>query len=30
VKGTNFPKVSDEIIHNIIYENWKRALPEYV
>ena len=29
VAGTNFPKVPDEMIHNIIYENWKRALPEY-
>jgi uncharacterized protein len=29
VAGTNFPKVPDEVIHNIIYENWKRALPEY-
>ena len=29
VAGTNFPRVSDEVIHNIIYENWKRALPEY-
>lgn len=30
VAGTNFPKVPDEMIHNIIYENWKRALPEYI
>ena len=30
VAGTNFPKVPDEMIHNIIYENWKRALPEYL
>ena len=29
VRGTNLPKVSDEMIHNIIYENWKRFLPEY-
>ena len=29
VAGTNFPKVPEEMIHNIIYENWKRALPEY-
>ena len=29
VEGTNFPKVPDEMIHNIIYENWKRFLPEY-
>lgn len=27
--GTNFPRVPDEMIHNIIYENWKRFLPEY-
>ena len=30
VAGTNFPRVSDEVIHNIIYENWKQALPEYL
>ncbi len=30
VQGTQLPKVPDEVIHNIIYENWKRALPEYV
>ncbi|MCP4171226.1 MAG: amidohydrolase [Fuerstiella sp.] len=30
VAGTSFPKVPDEIIHNIIYENWKSFLPEYV
>jgi uncharacterized protein len=29
VEGTNFPKVPDEMIHNIIYENWKQFLPEY-
>ncbi len=29
VAGTNFPRVSDEVIHNIIYENWKRVLPEH-
>ncbi len=29
VQGTSFPKVPDEMIHNIIYENWKRFLPEY-
>ena len=29
VEGTNFPRVSDEMIHNIIYENWKQFLPEY-
>lgn len=30
VRGTNFPTVPDEVIHNIIYENWKLALPEYI
>ena len=30
LEGTKFPRISDEIIHNIIYENWKRFLPEYV
>ena len=30
VKGTNLPKVPDEMIHNIIFENWKQFLPEYV
>ncbi|MDX1970686.1 MAG: amidohydrolase family protein [Planctomycetaceae bacterium] len=30
VEGTRFPTVSKEIIHNIIYENWKRFLPDYV
>jgi len=29
LEGTKFPRISDEIIHNIIYENWKRFLPEY-
>ena len=29
VAGTNFPKIPDEMIHNIIYENWKSFLPEY-
>ena len=29
VQGTNLPKVPDEMIHNIIYENWKGFLPEY-
>ena len=29
VAGTKFPHVRDEVIHNILYENWKRALPEY-
>jgi len=30
VKGTNFPTFPEEAIHNIIYENWKMALPEFV
>ena len=29
VEGTKFPRVSEEVINNIIYENWKRFLPEY-
>ncbi len=29
LEGTKFPRISDDIIHNIIYENWKRFLPEY-
>jgi len=29
VQGTAFPKVPDEVIHAIVYENWKRFLPEY-
>lgn len=29
VEGTSLPRVSDEIIHNILFENWKRFLPEY-
>ena len=29
IRGTNFPKIPDEMIHNIICENWKRFLPEY-
>ncbi len=29
LEGTKFPRVSNEIIDNIIYENWKRFLPEY-
>jgi uncharacterized protein len=29
VAGTKFPRVRDEVIHNILYENWKRALPEF-
>lgn len=30
VKGTQFPTFPEEAIHNIIYENWKLALPEFV
>ena len=30
LEGTKFPRVSDEVIHNIINENWKRFLPEYL
>ena len=26
VKGTSFPKVPDEVIQNIIYENWRRVI----
>ena len=29
VEGTSFPRVPDEIIHAMIYENWKYFLPEY-
>jgi len=29
LEGTKFPRIPDEVIHNIIYENWKRFLPEY-
>lgn len=29
LEGTRFPRISDETIHNILYENWKRFLPEY-
>ena len=29
VQGTNLPKIPEEMIHNILYENWKRLLPEY-
>jgi predicted TIM-barrel fold metal-dependent hydrolase len=29
VAGTRLPQVPDEMIHNIIFENWKRFLPEY-
>ena len=28
VKGTSLPRVPDEVIHNILHENWKRFLPE--
>ncbi len=31
VQGTNLPKIPDEMIHNIIYENWKQFLsPEEI
>ena len=30
VKGTSFPHVPEDMIHNIIYENWKQFLPEYL
>ncbi len=26
VEGTNFPRVPDEVIHNIIYENWRQVI----
>lgn len=29
VEGTKLPTISEEILHKIIYENWKRFLPEY-
>lgn len=29
VEGTNMPRIPDEMVHNIIYENWKQFLPEY-
>lgn len=29
VEGTSFPRVPEEAIHNMIYENWKSFLPEY-
>ncbi len=29
VAGTMFPTISEEVLHNIIYENWKSFLPEY-
>jgi predicted TIM-barrel fold metal-dependent hydrolase len=28
VEGTKLPRISKEIVHNIIYENWKGFLPE--
>ena len=30
VDGTNLPRVPDEMIHNILHENWKQFLPEHV
>ncbi len=31
VQGTNLPKIPDEMIHNIIYENWKQFInPEEI
>ena len=29
LEGTRLPRVPGEVIENIIYENWKRFLPEY-
>ena len=29
LEGTNLPRVPDEMIHNLLHENWKRFLPEY-
>jgi hypothetical protein len=29
LEGTRLPRVPSEVIENIIYENWKRFLPEY-
>jgi len=29
LEGTKLPRVSEEVIENIIYENWRRFLPEY-
>ncbi len=29
VRGTSFPKVPDDMIDRIIFENWKTFLPEY-
>jgi uncharacterized protein len=28
VHGTNLPRIPWEVIHNILYENWKRFLPD--
>ena len=28
-EGSSLPRIPDEMIHNMIYENWKRFLPEY-
>ena len=30
IKGTSFPVIPDEVINNIIFENWKKALPEFI
>jgi len=29
LEGTQLPRIPGEVIENIIYENWKRFLPEY-
>ncbi|MGE3779683.1 MAG: amidohydrolase family protein [Pirellulaceae bacterium] len=29
LEGTRLPRVPDEVIHNILYENWRQFLPEY-
>ncbi|MFM7159408.1 MAG: amidohydrolase family protein [Planctomycetaceae bacterium] len=29
LEGTRLPRIPSEVIENIIYENWKRFLPEY-
>src|SRR5688572_4099600 len=29
LEGTRLPRVPDDVVENIIYENWKRFLPEY-
>ena len=28
VEGTRFPRIPDEVIHNIIYENWRRFVAD--